>query len=138
SAPGLGSNVSSWLGPPCIHSRMTALSFAGFVAAPAGSRNRPESAAAAAPPNAILMKSRRPLEQCVQSVIGPPSVVEDQFGGVDQDPVDVLVRVLDPLLALDIGEVALLLVGVRRPRDEGEEDLLEPAFGRLLALEDVG
>src|SRR6516165_3284590 len=58
--PGFMSNVSFWLGPPSIHSRMHALCLRADSAARAASRsNQPEAEARAAPAAENRRRSRR-------------------------------------------------------------------------------
>src|SRR5262245_53305918 len=61
AAPGLGSNVSSWLAPPASHSRMTRFCCCFSSLARAGSWSTFRAVIAAAVPTALVRKPRRSI-----------------------------------------------------------------------------
>src|SRR4051794_19166161 len=104
SAPGLGSNVSNWLGPPAIQRRMQARrsrrSWSAWTArpssrlrpaAPAPTRRRKprRSSAPARPTRTFTQVCNILVMASLTSLTSPPG---KELGAVDQAPVDVLER----------------------------------------------
>src|SRR5262245_1000664 len=114
SAPGLGSNVSNWLGPPAIHNRMQARFWRFSSLAKEGSgRTRPAPARAApasrkrrrvTPPRASTWRA---TAECGRAAMRSP--LGQELGGVDQRPEDVLERLVAVAHAGDVAAAHRLL-----------------------------
>src|SRR5258706_11984872 len=142
--PGFGSHVSIWVGPPPIHSMMTALAvlpdaWAAWVACARSLRGIDAAATPAPAPRLNLRKLRRlnpgtHLSQCI--ILFPSNflslfkvlsiystqaglMARDEFGRIEERPV----RVLPAAAAVPLDEAgeALLLAVRRRPREGGQE-----------------
>src|SRR5690242_13380958 len=82
--PGFKSNVSIWLGPPLIHSRMHERERAGCVSAPrARASNQPDIDPAITPVDESFIHSRR--ERWGVNMVGF-LVIHDEFRAVQQRP----------------------------------------------------
>src|SRR5204863_9435492 len=85
ACPGLRSKVSSWLGPPLIHSRMQERLRCGFLAASAASTfSQPDAEGPTTPAAASLSQSRREIWS--RSMESPWSVVQQELRAVEQHP----------------------------------------------------
>src|SRR5262245_3052308 len=110
--PGLGSNVSMWLGPPFIQRRMQALPrpFLPVIAACSAARScQAGIAALRTAPRPLAMNDRRPNaddgpQQLRVLVMSVASMVRQEFAAVEECPVEVFV-------SLFFGGAAAALLG---------------------------
>src|SRR5262245_5121494 len=136
--PGFMSNVSFWLGPPSIQSRMHDLCLTPEPAAWAAIRsNQPDIEVRAAPAAANLSQSRRdrsaPGELLIRRL--PPEVlmIQGKLTAIEQGPEDIAVSLRSS--ALVVLEVFLQASGLDRCGTSGQGRQEEPldVFGRRLA-----